>query len=293
MIERLDDPAAARAWCAREREAGRTIGFVPTMGALHAGHLSLVERALAENDRACVSVFVNPLQFDEAQDFDHYPRDFGADVDLLDGVGCSMVFTGTLAGFFPDELDDDGALRPEFSVDPGAAALGLEGACRDGHFEGVATIVDRLFDVVGPTRAYFGQKDFQQSLVVGDLAARRGGPEVVVCPIAREPHGLARSSRNERLSAGDRERAAVIARALGAADDAWSAGERDAGALSRRMVDVLSREPRFALEYAELRDPRAWTGDAPTGALERAVALVAGRFGDVRLIDNRVLGEAP
>lgn len=292
MIERLESPAAATAWSAALRASGRTLGFVPTMGALHAGHLSLVRRALQENDAACVSVFVNPLQFDEAQDFDHYPRDYGKDVELLDGIGCSMVFTGTLAQFFPHELDAQGRLAPQHWIDPGSAAAGLEGACRSGHFEGVATIVDRLFDVVSPTRAYFGQKDYQQALVVRDLAKRRGGPEVRVCPIAREEHGLARSSRNERLPADVRERAAVIHRALLAADALWRRGERDPQVLASELRTVLATEPQFELEYAELRDPRAWGPEAPGERLERAVALVAGRFGPVRLIDNRVLGDA-
>lgn len=292
MIARLESPVAAAEWCAQLRATGRTLGFVPTMGALHAGHLSLVQRALDENDAACVSVFVNPLQFDEAQDFEHYPRDFVADVELLDGVGCSMVFTGTLAQFFPNELDADGRLAPQHFVEPGAAAAGLEGACRTGHFEGVATIVDRLFDVVLPTRAYFGQKDYQQALVVGDLARRRGGPEVRVCPIAREAHGLARSSRNERLPADVRERAAVIHRALLAADELWRGGERDPRTLAAELRSVLATEPRFELEYAELRDPLAWGPEPPSQRLDQAVALVAGRFGPVRLIDNRVLGDA-
>ena len=293
MIARFDDPSAAAEWCATQRAAGRTLGFVPTMGALHAGHVSLVRRALEENDVVCVSVFVNPLQFDEAQDFDHYPRDFGRDVELLDEVGCSMVFTGTLAHFFPVELDAEGRLKPEHWVEPGAAAAGLEGACRSGHFEGVATIVDRLFDVVGPTRAYFGQKDYQQALVVGELARARGNPEVRVCAIAREAHGLARSSRNERLSADSRERAGVIHRALLAADELWRRGERNADVLANELRTVLNTEPQLELEYAELRDPQAWTAEAPHERLDQAVALIAGRFGPVRLIDNRVLGEAP
>jgi pantoate--beta-alanine ligase len=293
MIVRLDDPASAAEWCAAERAGGRTLGFVPTMGALHAGHISLVRRALEENDAACVSVFVNPLQFDEAQDFDHYPRDFEEDARLLDEAGCSMVFTGTLAQFFPDELDAEGRLKPEHWVQPGAAAAGLEGACRNGHFEGVATIVDRLFEVVGPTRAYFGQKDYQQALVVGDLARRRGNPEVRVCPIAREAHGLARSSRNERLSADSRERAGVIHRALLAADELWRRGERDPAVLANELRTVLGSEPQLELEYAELRDPLAWSAEAPHERLDQAVALIAGRFGPVRLIDNRVLGETP
>lgn len=292
MIDSFDSPIAAREWCSRVRASGRSLGFVPTMGALHAGHLSLVRRALEENDVACVSVFVNPLQFDEAHDFEHYPRDYASDVELLNQVGCSMVFTGSLAQFFPNELDDHGRLGPQHWIDPGPAALGLEGACRTGHFEGVATIVNRLFDVVEPTRSYFGQKDYQQALVVADLARRRGGPEVIVCPIAREAHGLARSSRNERLTADARERAAILHGALLAADELWRRGERDGTVLAQELRRVLRTEPQLDLEYAELRDPLAWSADAPMDRMDRAVALIAGRFGLVRLIDNRVLGES-
>ncbi|TDJ67977.1 MAG: 2-amino-4-hydroxy-6-hydroxymethyldihydropteridine diphosphokinase, partial [Planctomycetota bacterium] len=160
-IERLETPAEAREWCAAQRSAQRSIGFVPTMGALHEGHLTLVRRAVLENDVACVSVFVNPLQFDDARDLERYPRDFERDAAKLAGVDCAMVFTGTLAQFFPGELDARGALPPERVLDPGPRAEGLEGEHRPGHFAGVATIVDRLFDVVAPDRAYFGRKDFQ------------------------------------------------------------------------------------------------------------------------------------
>ena len=186
MITRLDTPQEAREWCAAAR---RPLGFIPTMGALHEGHLSLVRAALDECAACVVSVFVNPLQFDDPGDLERYPRDLDTDARLLEEVGGDMVFTGTLAGFFPDELVD-GALPPARLVDPGPAARGLEGALRAGHFAGVATIVDRLFDVVIPDRAYFGRKDLQQCLVVRDLAARRGDPEVVTCSTAREDDGV-------------------------------------------------------------------------------------------------------
>jgi pantoate--beta-alanine ligase len=207
MIVRLPTPDEARRWCAETRRSGQSLGFVPTMGALHEGHLELVRTALRENRAVCVSVFVNPLQFNDPRDFERYPRDLDADAKLLDDVGCTMVFTGTLATFFPRDLRADGTFDPSALRDPGPSAEGLEGAHRPGHFAGVATIVARLFDVVRPDRAYFGRKDYQQTLVVRDLASALEGPTIVVCPTSREPSGLARSSRNELLAAQDRERA--------------------------------------------------------------------------------------
>jgi len=285
---RLDAVEAARAWCRTEREHGKTLGFVPTMGALHLGHLALVRRAVAENDHAVVSVFVNPLQFDDPADFERYPRDFDRDAERLSSVGCALVFTGTLAQFFPGELDERGRLAGDAYVDPGPCAEGLEGAFRSGHFQGVATIVARLFDVVGPTRAYFGEKDFQQLCVVRDLARRRGGPTVVPCPIEREASGLARSSRNELLTPDERRRAAALYAGLARARSAWTEGERDVGVLAQ-LVREAAEPAGLELEYVAFRDPEDW-GRGPLGdgdaASERAIALVAARIGGVRLIDN-------
>lgn len=284
-ITSLATPAEASAWCAAERARGMRIGFVPTMGALHEGHLELVRRAARENDAAVVSVFVNPLQFDDKSDFERYPRHFAADVELLGSADCAMAFTGTLAGFFPGELEADGSLPRSRLVDPGPCAQGLEGTFRDGHFAGVATIVDRLFDVVNAHVAYFGEKDFQQTLVVRDLARRRGSPPIVVCGTSRESTGLARSSRNARLSPKDRAEAASIQRALLAARDAWGNGERRAAELGAVMRGVLE-STRMEVEYATARDPELWTADEPAAPLVRAQALVAARIGGVRLIDN-------
>jgi len=264
MIAKLDDPARAGAWCTEARSRHASLGFVPTMGALHEGHLALVRRAVAENDRVCASVFVNPLQFNERRDYELYPRDFDADARLLESAGCAMAFTGTLESFFPRDVTADGTLAPGAMRDPGPHALGLEGDLRPGHFAGVATIVARLFDIVQPTRAYFGAKDFQQTLVVRDLAKRPNGPEIRVCPTVREPSGLARSSRNERLSPAGRDNATAIVRALESVRERWRAGARD----------------------APLRDPERWTREEPSGTLVRAVALVAARVDGVRLIDN-------
>ncbi|MEC8495859.1 MAG: pantoate--beta-alanine ligase, partial [Planctomycetota bacterium] len=281
-LVRLDSVEAGRAWCAASAAEGGTLGFVPTMGALHEGHLELVRRASRENDRVCVSIFVNPLQFNDPADLERYPRDFAGDARMLAAAGCSMVFTGTLEQFFPEGAD---AARR----DPGLAALGLEGEFRPGHFEGVATIVDRLFDVVGPTRAYFGAKDFQQCLVVEELARSRGGvPEIVRCPTVRSSGGLALSSRNALLEGEARADALVLSRALAVTRSAWDQGLRDADALAGTLRVALEH-PGVEVEYAEVRDPGAWTADAPSGLMERAVALVAAQVGGVRLIDNMEL----
>ena len=293
MIARLESPAVAARWCEEACAGGAaSLGLVPTMGALHAGHLSLVERAVAENDLACASVFVNPLQFDDPRDLERYPRDPDGDAAKLGEVGCAMVFGGTLEGFFPGQLDGRGRLPAELLVDPGPGARGLEGEFRPGHFAGVATIVARLFELLRPDRAYFGRKDFQQCLVVRDLARRRAGPEVRLCDTVREPSGLALSSRNLRLDGPGREQAPFLARALAKVSGLWEGGERDPAALEEAMAEVLSGST-LDVEYAAVRDPEHWTPGRPAGPLERAVALVAARAGAVRLIDNRVLAETP
>ncbi len=286
MTLAFESVAEARAWLYEQRACGLRIGFVPTMGALHEGHLDLVRRAARENDLAIVSVFVNPLQFNDPKDYAAYPRTFAEDVRLLATAGCAMAFTGTLAQFFPHELDAAGKLNAAHQVPPGAAALGLEGAMRPGHFEGVAAIVDRLFETVLPDTAYFGAKDYQQAQVVLGLARRRGGPRVVVCPTVREASGLALSSRNARLSVEDRQRAAQIYQALRAGQAAWDAGVRDADALRSSVLLVLQRTPEFRIEYVAVRDPSRWTAEEPHGAMQQAVCLVALWLSGVRLIDN-------
>jgi len=289
-IELLTNPRAAKLWCDAARARGQRIGFVPTMGGLHVGHLSLVESALAENDVACVSVFVNPLQFGQASDLENYPGTLEGDARELERIGCPMVFSGTLAEFFPDELDERGRLPQHEMRDPGPGASGVEGTCRTGHFEGVATIVDRLFDVVGPDSAYFGQKDFQQTLVVRHLAEQRGGPRIVVCPTSREASGLARSSRNERLSPQERRQAEALSRSLSRAAERWQAGERDAERLEAALAEELDGAG-VRVEYTAVRDLDHWSSERPAGTLERAVALVAAIVGPVHLLDNHILSE--
>jgi len=251
------------------------------MGALHEGHLALVRRSVEENHRTCVSIFVNPLQFNDASDFDRYPRNYHRDSSLLDHLQTDMIFTAELLQFFPEAKDPSDIIMR----DPGPRGLGLEGSHRPGHFAGVCTIVERLFEVVQPDIAYFGEKDFQQSLVIEDLAMEVGYPQIAVCRTVREPSGLAMSSRNTLLSKTQRDQAAFISLALYAARDAWRDGERDAAILAQTMQAVLSQS-ELEIEYAETRDPEAWTAEQPNGHLERAQALIAARIATVRLIDN-------
>jgi len=275
-------PQAAQPILAQWRAQGLRIGFVPTMGALHEGHLALVRRARQNADRVVVSIFVNPLQFDDPRDLERYPRDFANDTRLLESAGASLAFTGTLEQFFPPA---QGGVR---RIDPGPCAQGLEGALRPGHFEGVATIVDRLFAIVEPHEATFGQKDFQQTLVVRDLARRRGAPRICVAPTVREPEGLAMSSRNVFLKPDERRRALAIHAALRGAHALYASGVRDAGTLGAFLRGALSKE-QLEIQYATVRDPEVWTPEEPKGELANAVALIAVKLGSVRLIDNWVL----
>ena len=282
-MHHCDSPKAARKWCAARRAEGMSLGFVPTMGAIHPGHLALVQRAVAENDIVCASIFVNPLQFNNSQDLERYPRTFGEDVRQLEAAGVAMLFTGTLAGFFPEAADPAG-LKPRC---PYLQAQGLEGQFRPGHLDGVWAIVRRLFETVGGGRAYFGEKDFQQCLVVQQLAAEMQAEgttvEIRICPTVRETSGLAWSSRNQQLSEAGLESAKRIYRALVATRKVWDAGEHEARVLERVLGEGL-KQPGIDVEYAALRDPGNWS--ATGGRLVRAVALVACYVEGVRLIDN-------
>ncbi len=283
----LGTPAEAQYWCREQRKGGQSVGFVPTMGALHDGHRSLVERAVAENGTTCASIFVNPLQFNNREDLDKYPRSLEEDLAILDEVGCKMAFTGSLESFFPEAGDAD-RIPP---VVPLPAIAGLEAAFRPGHMEGVQAIVERLFRTVGPCRAYFGEKDFQQSLLVRQVAAGMNAIEVVVCPTVRESGGLAMSSRNRRLDAAERELALALVRALRAAAGAWHGGQRDPEVLEELMRGMLS-VPGITTDYAAVRDPENWTAGTPAGPLQKGRALVAAWVGGIRLIDNLDLDAA-
>lgn len=281
MILHHATPQAAGRWCHEQRAAGRSIGFVPTMGALHAGHLSLLRRAKMENDLCCASLFVNPLQFNDAEDYANYPRDTQKDLRMFAAAACDMVFSGALGDFFPGA----GVVTDIPVKNAGPFGRGLEEQFRPGHLDGVRTIVEKLFAAVGRCRAYFGEKDFQQSLVVADIAQQSDGISVVVCPTVREEDGLACSSRNVLLSPNERKKAAAIYRALLRAKTMWHENVRDAAHLRRAMGEVLAAAG-VAVEYADLRDPLAWSGQPPAGEMRRAQALVAARVGRVRLVDN-------
>lgn len=285
MTTFLGTPGEANRWCLARRQEGYSLGYVPTMGALHEGHRSLVERSVAQNDVTCASIFVNPLQFNLAEDLERYPRSLENDLAVLEQTGCQMAFSGQLEDFFP-EAGNIAQIQP---VVPLPAIAGLEATFRPGHLEGVQAIVERLFQTVGPCRAYFGEKDFQQTLLVRQIAAVLGEIEVVVCPTIREPDGLALSSRNQRLDETSRQLAPILIHALRCAAGAWRDGERNAAVLEERMRNVLE-VPDITQEYAAVRDPDHWTADTPTEPLLQGRALVAAWVGGVRLIDNLELG---
>lgn len=263
--------------------APRPIGLVPTMGWLHAGHVSLVERARAESQTVVMSIFVNPTQFGEASDFEKYPRSEARDVALAEAAGVDIVFAPGVLDVYPPGFDS--------RVSVGAIAGPLEGAARPGHFDGVATVVAILFALVGAERAYFGLKDYQQVAVIRRMALDLALPtEVVPCPTVREPDGLAMSSRNARLTPDGRVRATVIHRALRAGVAAIEAGERSGDAIRATMLAVLAQEPAAAVEYVSAADADTLAELAEIPG--RAVLSMAVRVDGVRLIDNELAGDA-
>jgi pantoate--beta-alanine ligase len=261
-----------------ERRAGRTVGLVPTMGALHAGHGSLVERAAAECDVVAVTIFVNPLQFGAGEDLDAYPRTLDADVELAGKAGASIVFAPTVK-----EMYGDGTATT-VSVASSMTKV-LEGASRPVHFDGVTTVVAKLFAMAGRCRAYFGEKDFQQLAVVRRMARDLSFPvEVVGCPTVRADDGLALSSRNAYLTPGERAAAPVLHRALRAGADAVLAGGRAAAEIRALMEAVLATEPLVTPDYAVVVDSA--TLEVPEDLDGDLRLLVAARLPSARLIDN-------
>jgi pantoate--beta-alanine ligase len=265
--------SASRRW----RAQGLKVGLVPTMGALHAGHLSLIEAARAENDVVVVSVFVNPIQFGPGEDFARYPRDPAHDAGLLGGARVDAVYRPSVEVMYPPGSTT--------RVHVSGVAEPLEGAARPGHFEGVATVVSKLFTAVEPDRAYFGQKDAQQSAVVKRLVRDLDYPvEIKVCPTVREPDGLALSSRNAYLSPEERRAAASLSSALLLAAGAYADGERRPDQLLRVLCARFEAEPLARVEYAEVVDAETFM---PPGTL----AVLAVRIGKTRLIDNHDLSK--
>lgn len=283
MTELIREPAAFRRACDEARRSERRVGLVPTMGALHAGHLSLIDAAAERSSFIVVTVFVNPLQFAAEEDLDRYPRALDSDLEACRARGVDLVFAPEPRAMYPDGF--------QTSVRVSDLAKPLEGQFRPGHFEGVATVVTKLFNLTGPCAAVFGRKDYQQWRILRRLARDLDIPvEVVGCAIVREPDGLALSSRNRYLSSDDRNRALAIVEGLRAAHDAWRRGER-----APEVLVGLAKKPVSArfdrLDYVEATDPDTFLPITETP--RRVLIAVAAHLGKTRLIDNVVLGEEP
>ena len=265
--------------CVRQ---GKTIGFVPTMGALHAGHASLVKQACAENAVCVVSVFVNPTQFNNKEDLLKYPRNINKDAELLADLGVDFVFAPT-----PEEMYTQEEMQQEFSFDFAGLDQVMEGKMRPGHFNGVVQVVSRLFDLIQPTRAYFGEKDFQQLAIIhhmverSSLSERYTGLKIVDCPIVRENSGLAMSSRNERLSEQEKQTAVTISQTL--FDSLQWAKTASVKEVQQRVIDTINAMDGLEVEYYEIVDKNTLQ---PTDVWDNAVGCVTVYCGPVRLIDN-------
>jgi pantoate--beta-alanine ligase len=279
-VREVASSAELRAATDAARASGAGVGFVPTMGALHAGHRALLARARAENGLLVASVFVNPLQFGPAEDLASYPRDREADLAVLAAEGTDLAFLPAEGEVWP--------VPPEVRLQVGALADRLEGLVRPGHLDGVATVVAKLLHLAGPSRAYFGQKDAQQLAVVRRMVEDLAFPnEIVACPTVREPDGLAVSSRNAYLSAAERERATALYRALSAGRAAYQAGQRDPAAVEAAARDLLEDVPGVEPDYVALVDEA--TFEPAKQAEPGQVLATAARVGRTRLIDNVIL----
>jgi len=264
--------------------APRPVGLIPTMGWLHEGHRVLIRQARAADATTVVTIFVNPRQFNLAADYTKYPRNEARDVEICESEGVDIVFAPDAVEVYVDGFDT--------TVSVGAVAQPLEGAARPGHFDGVATVVSILFGLVGADRAYFGQKDAQQVMVIRQMARDLAIPtKVIACSTVREPDGLALSSRNVHLSPGERRAAPVLRRALLAARRRWEAGERSGDSLRDEMRQVLATEPLADVEYVSVADGRTLHELARVDG--PALLSLAVRIGSTRLIDNEPLGDSP
>lgn len=274
--------AELRARLASDRDAGRTIGLVPTMGALHAGHASLVSRATATCDTVVTSIFVNPRQFGPSEDLDAYPRTLDEDVAVLADLGCRHVWSPSAEEMYPDGYST--------RVEMDGLTDVLCGRSRPTHFGGVLTVVLKLFNQVRPDVAFFGQKDYQQSLVIRRMVRDLDLPlRIEVCPIVRESDGVAMSSRNRYLTAEERAQAPALNAALAAIDEAWRGGEQDPARLSAIGHAVIAEKPLVSVDYLEIRDSETLAVRERTVQAGDLVA-VAALIGQARLIDNRLLG---
>jgi pantoate--beta-alanine ligase len=268
-----------RAVLDRERAAGGRVGLVPTMGYLHDGHLSLMRAAREHCDVVAVSIFVNPLQFGADEDLADYPRDLERDLDMCQSVGVTHAFTPDVDEMYADDAST--------TVIVDGLSGAMEGEARPTHFAGVATVVAKLFNITGPCAAYFGEKDYQQLAIVRRMARDLSFPvEVVGCPTAREPDGVAMSSRNVYLGAGERAAAPVLFRSLQSGAAAILAGERDGHAVRELMAQIVEAEPLATLDYAEVVDPDSLVPCTQLAAGSEVRLLIAARLGAPRLLDN-------
>jgi len=263
----------------KERSRSKSIGFVPTMGALHEGHLSLIRQSKEENDITVSSIFVNPIQFNNPQDLIKYPRTLKADLALLESAGCDYVFTPEVKEMYP--VEPDGSPVKDF----GQLEKVMEGKFRPGHFKGVAIIVKKLFDIIQPDTAYFGKKDYQQLMIIHSMVDQLKLPiEVIGCPIIREPDGLAMSSRNMQLSIGERKIAPLIFQVL--TKTKQKAGNMPVKDLKSWAIKKLTAEPTFTVEYFEIVDKQTLLPLDSWKKKDNALACTAVYLGGVRLIDN-------
>lgn len=284
MLISFDKVADLQQYISEKRQQNKSIGFVPTMGALHKGHISLIQRSREENDITVVSIFVNPTQFNDQGDFNRYPRTIEKDKSLLAAAGCDCLFTPTVEEIYPSESFK----KTEFSE--GKLGERLEGKYRPGHFKGVATVVKRLFEIVTPDKAYFGQKDYQQCLIIKKLVKDFNIPvKIVMCPILREENGLAMSSRNQLLSAEEMEQAAFLYNLLQAAAIKIKGGNHDAEAIRKWAMTEFSKNRNFEADYFDICSENDLS---PLTKLEEGMKVVictAAFLGKVRLIDNIII----
>ena len=271
-----------REYLAGQRAAGKTVGLVPTMGFLHEGHLSLIREAKAENNVVVVSDFVNPTQFGPNEDFESYPRNIEQDTELALSAGADVIFYPSVSEMYPPESST-------YVEVEGNITRVLCGASRPTHFRGVTTVVNKLFNIVEPNKAYFGQKDAQQVAVLTKMVKDlHMDIELIICPIVREPDGLAMSSRNTYLSAEERKQAVILNQALKKAKNAFANGEKDVVKLTGIITDKINEMPLAVINYVSILD---FPSLKPIITIEKdALAAVAVKFGKTRLIDNEILG---
>lgn len=275
--------AALREKLAARRRSGQSIGFVPTMGYLHQGHLSLVSRSKAENAVTVVSIFVNPLQFGKNEDLEKYPRDLDRDAALLREAGVDFLFAPPVAEMYPEPM--------QTVVDLPKLGSELEGEARPGHFAGVATVVTKLFNIVQPDAAYFGEKDYQQVTIIQKMVEDLAQPlRIVPVSTVREADGLACSSRNVYLSPAERAAAVIVPKTLAEAERLLLTGIRDVAVLEAKLLDFLRTEPLAEPEVVAIRDPQTLKRIETVN--DRALVLLYVRFGKTKLLDNRIIGQA-